>query len=104
MQGGGLGAQQSSGGSRPEVGPLAWNPRFVNILAMGLSNGTVVMWDVGKEKGSKPKPVATLRNPSGYVCGPSPLPPLSRASHPVILTCCRSFCGYGELLLSNVSM
>lgn len=59
---GGLGAQQRSGSTRPEMGPVAWNPRFAKILATGLSNGTVVIWDL---KGSKPKPVVTLRNPSG---------------------------------------
>lgn len=78
MQSGGLGAQQSSG-SRPEVGPVVWNPKFPSIVAVGSSNDAVVIWDVGKENGSKPKPVATLRNPSGYVlrtCALVP-PPLS---------------------------
>lgn len=54
--------QHAGGGQRPEVGPLAWNPRFGKILAMGLSNGISVLWDLGKEK---PRPVSTLRNPTG---------------------------------------
>ena len=61
LQGGGMGAQHT-GGQRPEVGPLAWNPRFGKILAMGLSNGICVLWDLGKDK---PRPVSTLRNPAG---------------------------------------
>ncbi len=56
-----MGAQHT-GGQRPEVGPLAWNPRFGKILAMGLSNGICVLWDLGKDK---PRPVSTLRNPAG---------------------------------------
>jgi len=63
LQGGSANSGANSGGApRPEVGPVAWNWRFPKILACGLSNGTCVVWDLGKDK---PRAVVSLRNPAG---------------------------------------
>jgi protein transport protein SEC31 len=49
-------------GSQPEITHLAWNGKVQHILATATGSGTVVVWDLKKQR-----PVISFKDPSGWV-------------------------------------
>jgi protein transport protein SEC31 len=50
----------ASGGAQPEITYLAWNRKVQHILATCTGAGTVVVWDLKKQR-----PVISFKDPSG---------------------------------------
>lgn len=52
----------AAGGPQPEITNLAWNRKVQHILGTCTAAGTVVVWDLKKQR-----PVISFKDPSGYV-------------------------------------